>query len=338
MTRVFAGGYTEQGARGLYPLSVSGGAITLDGLLGSIVNVSAGVCVPGTGRWFMVDENAGRIVLLDAGDGFRQLAAFSSGGKGPCHLALDPAARLLAAANYESGTVALFQLDRDNGLPIAPPAVHQESGSGPIADRQGSPHAHWVGFGPNGRLYSVDLGTDRVLSFEPDCGAGVLPTPAIAYRAPPGSGPRQLAFHPTLPLAFLVSELSSTLTVLRLRPDGTFTAGRILPTLPADACPDSLGGAIVLNDKANRLHISNRGHDSIASFAIDGSGQVTPLGHVASGGRSPRFLLLTGQYLLVAHEQAGGITMLPLDKDGRPGPSIARADVPGAAFLGVLQA
>lgn len=331
--RLIAGGYADGGAQGLYPLVLEAGALLVDAPLAPVVNVSAGVRIPGAGRWFVVDEHASRIMLLDSDDSWRPLASIASGGREPCHLALDPDARLLAAANYGSGTVALFRLDAD-GLPVAPPSLHQAQGGGPVAERQGGPHAHWVGFAPGGRLYSVDLGTDRVLRFPVDA-AGTLPAPAIAYRAPPGSGPRQLAFHPGLPLALLVSELSSTLTVLRIEPDGTLTAKCIVSTLPAGAPSGSLCGAIALGRGGTRVYVSNRGHDSIATFALDEAGGVTLLGHVASGGRSPRFLLLAGESLLVAHEQAGGVTLLPLDGEGRPQAPVVAADVPGAAFLGV---
>ena len=159
--------------------------------------------------------------------------------------------------------------------------------------------------------------------------------PSIAYAAPPGSGPRQLAFHPTLPIAFLVSELASTLTVLVMKESDALSAQRILSTLPADAAPGSLGGAVALDAAGTRLYVSNRGHDSVASFAIDPEGEVTLLGHTPSGGTSPRFLLLLEDKLLVAHEKTGGVTILPLDGAGRPKSAVGRADVPGAAFLGV---
>jgi len=251
-------------------------------------------------------------------------------------LALDASARLLTVANYDSGTVALFRLDPYSGLPVAPPAIHQSEGSAPTPERQDGPHAHWVGFAPNGRLYATDLGTDRVLAFDVD--AGTLGAPMVAHVALPGSGPRQLAFHPTLSIAFLVSELASTLTVLRVGEDGALTIEATLSTLPADAAPGSLGGAITLNPAGTRLYVSNRGHDSVAAFAIGLAGEATPLGHTRTGGSSPRFLLLVDDHLLVAHEQAGGVTVLPIDTDGRPRPPIARADVPGAAFLGALPA
>ncbi len=188
----------------------------------------------------------------------------------------------------------------------------------------GGSHIHWVGFAPDGTLYATDLGSDEVLAFLPD--ERGLGTPRTAYAAPPGSGPRQIAFHPRLPVAYLVSELASTLSVLDRGGDGTWSARRIVSTLPAPC--DSLAGAILLDD--DRIHVTNRGHDSVASFAIGADGDVRLLGHRPSGGKSPRFLLADGDRLLVGHEKYGGVTLLPRGS----GPLLARADVPGAAFIG----
>ena len=338
MTRLIAGGYADAGAGGLFPLDWLAGSLSVGPPVADIVNISAGVRIPGTARWFLVDERAGRIVLVDAAQSWRTLASVASHGEGPCHLALDRTARLLAVANYDGGTVALFRLDPVTGLPIEPPAVHRNRGRGSDDDRQAAPHVHWVGFGPDDRLYAVDLGLDRIFAFTVDPAVGALGAPGVVYAAPAGSGPRQLAFHPRLPLAYLVSELIPSVTPLQRCDDGSFAAAPALSTLPAGGVPASLGGAILIDADGARLYAGNRGHDSIATFALDAQGDATLLATTASGGRSPRFLLITDATLLVAHEQAGGVTALPLDAAGIPRPVSARADVPGAAFLGVIDA
>ncbi|WP_298813813.1 beta-propeller fold lactonase family protein [uncultured Sphingomonas sp.] len=332
MQRVIAGGYAEAGTEGLYLLEHGPGSLLVSDVVAPVRNVSAGIAdVTGTG-WFFVDEMAGELVLLDAARDWRERARVPSGGEQPCHLALAADRRHLAVAHYGSGTIALFALDGD-GAPCSPPARYQHHGGGSNAERQDGPHAHWVGFDAAGRLYVTDLGTDQLLVFGPDDHA--LAAPRVAYQAPPGSGPRQIAFHPTLSVVYLVSELAATITVLDVADDGTLQQRRIHATLPDGVeRGDTLGGAILL--RGDRLFVSNRGHDSVATFAIDDAGDLHLLAVPHSGGASPRFLLIDAGHLLVAHEQAGGVTLLPLGDDGVPGAVIARADVPGAAFLGVL--
>ena len=328
MIRLIAGGYADAGAEGLYPLALADGTLVVGAPVPGIVNVSAGVRRADE-QWYLVDEGAGQVLLVDGAADWRVVARCASGGEGPCHMALGRDGRGLSVANYDSGDVAVLA-GGENGEPC-PIATHREAGSGPDPDRQAGPHAHWVGFGPDGQLYATDLGTDRVLAFASERLDGA----EVVFAAPPGSGPRQIAFHPKKSRAYLVSELASTLTVLD-RSGPRWDALATLSTLPRNAPAGSLGGAISINDAGTRLYVSNRGHDSVATFALDFEGEATAIGHVTSGGASPRFLLLVGDCLLVAHEQSGGVTLLPLDGEGRPQSLITRADVPGAAFLGVI--
>jgi 6-phosphogluconolactonase len=332
MRRVIAGGYAGAGAEGLYLLEHGAGSLSVTDVVAPVCNVSAGMAdATGTG-WFFVDEIAGELVLLDAARDWCERARVPSGGEQPCHLALAGDGRHLAVAHYGSGTTALFALDAD-GAPRSPPARYQHRGRGPNAERQDGPHAHWVGYDAAGRLYVTDLGTDQVLVFARDDHA--LAAPRVAYQAPPGSGPRQIAFHPALRIVYLVSELAASVTVLNVADDGTLRLRRIHATLATGVDRrDTLGGAILL--RGDRLFVSNRGHDSVATFAIDAGGDLRLLAVPHSGGASPRFLLIEAGHLLVAHEQAGGVTLLPLGDDGVPGAVVARADVPGAAFLGGL--
>jgi 6-phosphogluconolactonase len=146
-----------------------------------------------------------------------------------------------------------------------------------------------------------------------------------------------MAFHHALPIVYLVSELASTLTVLRRQSSDTLIAEAIHSTLPPGVTARSLGGAIALDPQHGRLYVSNRGHDTIATFAVDAEGGVERIGCCATGGQSPRFILVDGDQLLVAHEEGGGVIRLPLGEDRLPRPREARAAIPGAAFLSVTR-
>jgi 6-phosphogluconolactonase len=335
--RLIVGTYARLGGHGLVQLTVRKDELVVGPRLSAVADASFGVRSR-AGRTFLAVEQAhGQVVELhDLAGGWRSGSSASTAGAAPCHLALDPAEWHLAVANYESGSVALFRIDGAAPLPAEPLAHCQLSGRGPNEERQAGPHAHWVGFDSDGRwLYAVDLGTDRVLRFRVDGDAPRLGRPETAYRAPAGTGPRHLAFHPTLPFAFLVSELASTLTVLRVSEDGRLDAMEILSTLPTGA-DESLGGAIAINAAGDRLYVTNRGHDSIAVFGIAASGAVL-MQHVPSGGASPRFLLLLEQQrrLLVANEEGGTVWQFGVEDDGRLTPIGAPAEVPGAVFLAV---
>lgn len=327
---IFVGTYSAQGGAGLVPL-VSGpapGEWSAGEPIRHVTGASFGVA--DGGRVLFVDEEQGRLGLFDPAADWQLLGSCASGGEAPCHVAVDRNGEWAAVANYASGTVALFRLGKQLDGPVA---LHRNQGSGPDAERQDGPHAHWVGFTPDGsHLLCVDLGCDRIVSLAVDRKAGALGPPAELYRAPAGSGPRHLAFHPDQPLAYLVSELAATLTVLHIA-DG-FRTGKVLP-LPSGG--ETLGGAIAIDPAGTRLYATSRGHDSIATYALDQPEEPELIATVPSGGASPRHLCLTPQALLCANEQAGSVAIFRLDESGRPADGHV-LDLPGAAFVLALPA
>jgi 6-phosphogluconolactonase len=285
------------------------------------------------GLVYLVDERQeGAVnVLRHEGEGWRRMARVPSGGEEPCYVSLAPDGRRLAVANYASGSAALYVLD-EAGLPRLPPAVFRNEGSGPNAERQEGPHAHCVRFANDGTtLYLVDLGADQVLRLPlTEEGFGEV---SVAWTAPAGSGPRHLLFPPERPLALLLSELAASLTLLSEGPLG-FETRQTLPTAPEAFTGENLGGHLALNADASRVYVSNRGHDSLAVFALAGE-RLQLLQHIASGGRHPRhFVLLEDERkLVVAHEKDGCVAAFELAPDGTLSGPTASIQVPGACSV-----
>lgn len=286
---------------------------------------------------YIVDEaDPGRLgVHRHADQGWERLASIVVEGGAPCHIALDPAETLLAVANYASGSVTLLRLDPQTGLPSGDVQVRANHGSGPNPARQEAPHAHWVGFSPDGRwLYQTDLGTDEILAFPIDR-TGTLHAAQRAYAAPPGSGPRHLLLHPVLEhRAYLIGELDNSLSVLD-RSDARFTRVSSVSTLPSGWQGETIVAHIAINNAGDRLYVSNRGHDSIAVFALDERGVPTLLQHAATGGASPRHFLLIerARLVVVAHEKAQTVTTLTIDDHGCLAPTGFSVAIPGAAYV-----
>jgi 6-phosphogluconolactonase len=190
-----------------------------------------------------------------------------------------------------------------------------------------------VRFSPGGEgLYMVDLGADRVACLTLGRGA-VFIDEATAWRAPPGTGPRHLLFHPRRALAVVLSELAATLTLLEVR-DGKLRPWQTVSTAPADYRGDNLGGHLALNAAGTRVYASNRGHDSIAVFALD-NGELELLQRVPSGGAHPRHFVLDERrsLLAVAHERDGRVALFAIGADGTLAAKGAGATVEGACFL-----
>ncbi len=334
---LWVGTYAGGGGEGLYPLGrdPDGYSVGLPEL--GVHNASFSAYAARFDRHYIVDEHADAIGVWRWSDmRWECLARVSAGGRAPCHIALDRSQSCIAVANYTSGSVALYRLDPANGLPIGEPVVHEASGSGPDAERQQSPHAHWVGFSLENRwLYATDLGADVIRAFAFDVEHGTLAAPTAACVAPPGSGPRHLLLHPRHPrTAYLACELTNRLIVLDIE-GPVLRPRKTLRTLPVDAVGHSIVAHIAANAAGDRLYVSNRGDDSIAVFALDTAGDAVLLQHVPSGGASPRFfhLIEDEQVMVVAHERDHRVTQLAIRLDGTLAPSGSGVTVPGAAYI-----
>ncbi len=340
--RVVAGTYTAEGGEGLYRLAHDAGTgrWTLAPAIRTIADASFAVR-DRRGRWYAVAESDDGMVAA-YGPGWQRLGSTPSGGGGPCHLAIDRAGRCLAVANYGGGSVGFLSLDRREGV-AGRPTVFRHEGSGPDGDRQTGPHAHWVGFSPDQRwLHAVDLGADAIFAYPFDPRARVLAPPQPAWRAPAGAGPRHLARHPRLPVAYVVCELSNQLITLDAGLDGRFATRSTVSTLPAGFSGASQVAHIAVDRAGQRLYVSNRGHDSIAVFVIEATGEPRLAQHIGTGGHWPRIFVLVedARQMLVGNERSGTIAVLGIERDGTlsgsgSGSGGQQLTVPGVAFLGL---
>ncbi|NLO36273.1 MAG: lactonase family protein [Clostridiaceae bacterium] len=235
------------------------------------------------------------------------------GGTVACHLALSPNGRFLYTANYVSGNLTELPVLVDGSLGPRSRLVQHE-GSSVNPRRQEGPHTHAAVFTPDGRfLCVVDLGLDQIILYAVDPQTGLGPDPAFICRAQPGQGPRHLVFSRDGSCAFCANELASSLTVYRYR-DGTLEMLATQPTLPDGFTGENTCAAIRLSPDGRFVCVSNRGHDSIACFAIDGE-RVRLVSIAPSGGRSPRDFDFSpdGRYLLSSNEKEHTVTVLAVD-------------------------
>jgi len=251
---------------------------------------------------YAIDKQSGHIVALN-----RQ----SCGGKNPVHLSIDPTGRWIITANYSAGSVGVVPIAEDGTLGPRSDLVTLQGEPGPDGKRQTSSHPHDAVFDPSGRFIAVpDLGFDRIFVFRLDTGSGKLTAndpPFVATR--PGSGPRHIAFHPKMPFAYVINELGSTVTTYRFDAQrGSLQPIQILPSTPADYTGDNHGAEIAVASSGRVVYASNRGHDSIAIFAVDPrGGTLKPTGWALTHAKSPRFFCLdpAAQTLYAANADEG---------------------------------
>ncbi len=333
--RLIAGTYAREGGKGLYPIAYDGAGWQVGTPIAGIDDASFGIGGGPGGTTYLVREQAqGEIGAYSPG--WVKRGTVPTGGADPCHLALDRASACLVAANYSSGSIAFYRLDLRTGVPGAP-TLFRHAGTGPDRSRQEAPHAHWVGFSPDRHwLHAVDLGADTIFAYRFDPEARTLQPSTVAWRAPAGAGPRHMLRHPRLPLAYVVCELANSVMMLDAKADGSFVTRHQTSTLPAGHTGASQAAHIAIDRVGRRLYVSNRGHDSIAVFALDAAGTPTLMEHVATGGHWPRmFLLLDAErQLVVGNERSGTLATFRIADDGRLAPTGTPLSIPGIVFLG----
>jgi 6-phosphogluconolactonase (cycloisomerase 2 family) len=260
---------------------------------------------------FRIDSGTGQVTPLNQQ---------STGGRNPAHLALDPTGRFLLIANYAGGSVAVVPVLSDGSLGPRTDLVQVRGDLGPHRTEQATAHPHQCRFDRAGHFVAVpDKGLDRVFVFRLDPAAGTLRAaepPSVATRS--GAGPRHIDFHPTAPFAYVINELDSSVTSYRVDPEReTLSPFQIVSSLPPSFVGNSTGAAIVVSPSGRSLYASNRGHDSLAVFAVSGNdGTLSPVGWVPSGGRTPRFFCLdpAGTTLYAANQATDTIVALRIDE------------------------
>jgi 6-phosphogluconolactonase len=172
---------------------------------------------------------------------------------------------------------------------------------------------------PTNRFAIVcDLGVDKIFVYRLNSDGTLTPNDPAAMNVAPGSGPRHFTFHPNGKFAYLINEMGSTVTGFNWdSANGTLTEFQTISTLPDGmTMHNNTTAEIQVHPSGKFLYGSNRGHDSIAMFAIDpATGKLTSLGQVPSGGKTPRSFSIdpTGTWLVAAHQNSNNICVFHID-------------------------
>jgi 6-phosphogluconolactonase len=275
---------------------------------------------------FAIDRKSGLL---------KQLNQQSSEGAGPAHLIVDKDGLNVLVANYGGGSVAVLPLGKDGKLKSAS-ALVQHTGSSVNPQRQKEPHAHSINLDPANRFaYVADLGLDKVLAYRFDARNGLLTLnnpPSASVQ--PGAGPRHLAIHPSGRFAYVINELNCTITAFNNdSAKGELKELQTISTLPAKQAMQSgfSGAEVQVHPSGKFLYASNRGHDSIAVFAIDqNTGRLTYVENEPTQGSTPRGFGIDpdGGYLLAGNQRSDSVVVFRIDpQSGKLAPTGTKIEV-----------
>ena len=238
----------------------------------------------------------------------KPLSAVSLGAKADnaAFVRTDLSGRWLISASYTGGKVVVHRVEKGK---IQSPAVQT------LATAK---TAHCVGIDPDNRwVFVPHMSLNAVLQFHQDPATGKLSEAGKAEAGAVKAGPRHLAFHPTQPWAYSSDEVKSTITAYRYDPTKGLEAFQNLTTLPPDFKLNNTTAEVKVHPSGRFVWVSNRGHDSLAGFAIDAkSGNLTPLGQTGTE-KTPRSFEIDpdGRYLFSAGEGSGKLAVYQIDTD-----------------------
>lgn len=327
---VYVGTYTGKGSKGIYrfDLEPASGKLNSRALAGETANPSFLAIHPnrrflyavgevadfsgkksGTVSAFTIDPKTGDLALLN-----RQ----PSEGVGPCYIVVDRAGKHVLAANYGGGSACVLPVGADGRLGAAT-GFTQHKGSGTNPQRQEAPHAHSINLDAANRFaFVADLGLDKVFVYRYDAAKGTLtPNDPPAAEVAPGAGPRHFAFHPDGRHAYVINELNSTVTPFAYDPErGVLKALPSVSTLPPGYRGNTTTAEVQVHPSGKFLYGSNRGHDSIAVFALDPRpGAPRLVAHQTHHIKTPRNFGIdpTGTYLIVANQDGNSLVVFRID-------------------------
>jgi len=256
-------------------------------------------------------------------------------GDWPCHLRIDATGKWIIATNYGTGDSAVYPVLEDGSLGEMGDFVHHQ-GKGPNEARQERPHAHSSIFTPDNRFVIIaDLGIDQLVIYKFDSATGKLSL-YTSINTTPGAGPRHLAFHPNKKWLYAANELNSSMTLYDYdATNGALLERQIISSIPSDS-PENIVADVHISPSGKRLYVSNRGHNSIATFDIGEDGFLTLVSIPLCGGNWPRNFALSpnGKFILVANQYTNEVCVLPiLEGKESLGALVARVTVTGASCI-----
>jgi 6-phosphogluconolactonase len=213
-------------------------------------------------------------------------------------------------AHYGSGHVATLAVDANGGVTMPPADVQRPAMS----------TSHQILTDASGTFVFVpNVTANTVFQYRLDLANGKLAANGSVTGFPGGAGPRHMAFHPTQSWAYTMNETAVSVSSLVYdRTSGTLSGPQTVDSLPAGTAKTGTGAHVLAHPGGRFVYTSNRGHNSISIFEVDGAtGRLTMRGNETGGGgiRTPRDFGMdpSGKFLLVANQDAASVMVFEIN-------------------------
>lgn len=363
-----------QARNSLYVFQLKHGMLTLLNVTGSsVVNPAFSRFLPEKNVLYTCTEdveNNGKVIayqVCPSGE-MEYIGEQDAGGKSTCFLTIDNEKKNMLIANYWDSTLSVLPLDpqtaklgaikamydpkegRELKAKSGAHANHSNNDATTIAERQGDPHSHAIVLDPfvGCIAYVPDLGMDVIREFFYDKKTGNMVPLSVIRTGDPAKetmphGPRYICFHQTIPVAYVINEISSTVAVYSVDVDlikeisqdspvdvqrlfakdeerQTLKLIQLIRCIP-EAFPAEFNtsGRICVHNSGDFVLVSNRGHESIAIFRVlrnvDCIGRLKPVDFYHTRGNTPRHFAFdsSGNYLIAANQDSDKLAVFYFD-------------------------
>ncbi|MFD1095994.1 lactonase family protein [Salegentibacter chungangensis] len=311
-------GHVDGKAEGIYLMQQNSetGALKILRTVAEVVNPSFVKVSPDNKNLYAVSElgpgdaESGFIYSFSIAEdnSLKELSKLPTGAFAPCHIGIDKTGKYIFVSNYVGGVVMMYERKDDGSLKTLQKISLEGDNS----------HAHSVSVSSNNKqAYVADLGSDKIWIFDLDEKKNKLvPHKQKFVELEEGAGPRHFSFGKNNEYAYSINELNNSVTVYKIRENGGLEIIQNISSLPADFSGESAAADIHLHPSGKYLYVSNRGHNSIASFSVEkNSGKLRALEYNSTKGKAPRNFAISpdGNYLYAANQDSGNITTYKID-------------------------
>lgn len=254
---------------------------------------------------FRIDPTSGQLSLIQAVDG----------GDDPAFLVVDRTGKFLLTAYYVSNRVTVHRIAGDGRLSTTP-----------LQTVATADNAHGIAIDSrNETVYVAHTGGNRIDQFRFDSLTGKLtPLDPPFVTARPGQHPRHIVLHPSDRWAYCSNEAGGSAqdgASMYTRDEVThcLTLRQSVSSLPDDfdALQNSTSRCL-MTPQGQFLYVANRGHNSVAGFAIDpNSGRLTGIS-ITPTEAVPRSFTISpdGRHLYAAGESSGRLAAYRIAENG----------------------
>lgn len=230
-----------------------------------------------------------------------------------CHIATHSDVAILAC--YATGNIIQYPIKSNGGLQPKEVAYFHK-GTGPNVDRQEGPHAHQVVVHPNGKeVFVCDLGIDTLKAYVLDKNK-LVPNPKKDCKLPAGSGPRHMVFNKKGDIAYVISELSGMVSVIRHQSE-VCTHLKSYQTLPDTFKGTPSSSAIRIHPNGKYLYVGNRNLDAITIFSIKDDGLEFCALQYTQGEELREFNISSdGKWLIACHQNSHDTVVYQVEDNG----------------------